>query len=518
MTDKNDERYLFNREPRVEIVKNEVPFKRIKLIDLIPQLIASSTLYLLVIQAGVNMSFSSVLISQLGDSHEIKIDTSTASIIGSIWSISLPFGAITSGLLMDKFGRKRVGFVICVPFFIAWLFICFATNVHIIYAARIMAGICCGLTTVCVVYTAEISYKTFRSALLCMNSVWVSFGIFLTYLLNYFHFNWRNIGWIYALITLLSMILIFYVPESPHWILFFNKKSSDECKDLQLKKCINWIYRCDEIALIQYEELMSSYRHVQNEMTNQTEENHWIRGICLPQVYKPLIILIILFLLQQIAGGYILIFYTINIFRNLGNEFVTSVDENLASLLLGSIRFIMAIIAAVLSQKCNRKTLLYISTIGMTTFAYITAIKMYNINHHGHTLFLKPINISYIPLSLENDESTNFGNYFLLTCILAYILFASLGLLIIPWTCIAELFPIKYKASYGGLTVAIAYVLMSLVLKIFPYMLASVDIAIIFAIFGTSSFICCIFVFFCLPETHRKTFTEIENFFIGARD
>jgi MFS family permease len=262
---------------------------------------------------------------------------------------------------------------------------------------------------------------------------------------------------------------------------------------------------------------MANYQAQSDDRTNQEEQRqHWTSGIRHPQVYKPLIILIILFLLQQLSGGYVLIFYTINIFRNLGSEFVTSVDEKLGSLLLGTIRLIMAIIAAMLSQKCNRKTLLYISTIGMSAFAYMTAIKMWSINHHGNSLFLKQANTTHIPLA--SDEASNFGNYFLLTCILAYILFASLGLLIIPWTCIAELFPIKYKANFGGLTVAIAYVLMSVVLKVFPFMLESINIAIIFAIFGSASLICCIFVFFYLPETHRRTFSEIENYFTGARD
>lgn len=208
-----------------------------------------------------------------------------------------------------------------------------------------------------------------------------------------------------------------------------------------------------------------------------------------------------------------MIFYTINIFRNLGSEFLTSVDENLASLLLGTIRLIMAIIAAILSQRCNRKTLLYASTIGMTVFAYLAAIKMWNSDHVGHSFFSKTSNVTQA-VPVESDTS-NFGNYFLLTCILAYILFASLGILIIPWTCIAELYSIKYKASFGGLTVAIAYILMSAVLKVFPFMIDSLDIYIIFFIFGTSSMLCCIFVYFFLPETHRKTFSEIENYFIG---
>lgn len=248
--------------------------------------------------------------------------------------------------------------------------------------------------------------------------------------------------------------------------------------------------------------------------TNHNEQQHWITGIKYPQVYKPLLILVVLFLLQQLSGGYILIFYTINIFRNLGSDFLTSVDENLASLLLGIIRLVMALIAAILSQKCNRKTLLYISTLGMTLFAYLAAIKMYNSDHHSHSFFSKNSSISGEAI----DEASSMGNYFLLTCVLAYILFASLGILIIPWTCIAELYSIKYKANFGGLTVSIAYVLMSIVLKIFPFMIDLLDIYAIFLMFGTSSLLCCIFVYYFLPETHRKTFSEIEKHFTGESD
>lgn len=266
------------------------------------------------------------------------------------------------------------------------------------------------------------------------------------------------------------------------------------------------------MATSQYNELLESYQLRIDEQINQHEEFSWMTSIKEPQVHRPLIILFILFLLQQLSGGYVLIFYTINIFRNLGSEFATSIDENLASLMLGSIRLVMAIVAAVLSQRCNRKTLLYVSTLGMSAFAFISAIKMWSNDGNGHSIFLKHGSVNQT--AIANEESL-IGNYLLLICILSYILFASLGLLIIPWTCVAELFPTKYKAKYGGLTVALAYVLMSVVLKIFPFMLESMSISIIFLIFGTASFGCGIFIHFYLPETHRRTFTEIENYFLG---
>lgn len=250
--------------------------------------------------------------------------------------------------------------------------------------------------------------------------------------------------------------------------------------------------------------------------TNANEHTTWIQSLKLPQVFKPLTILFFLFLLQQVSGGYVLIFYTLNIFRNLGAEFLKTVDERLALVLVGSIRLVMAIIAAALAQKCNRKVLLYVSTIGMGIFAFLASSQMIHVDDTAHSLFLKPdVNATVAPTvePLLSDTS----NYLLLLCILGYMLFASLGILIIPWTLISELYPIKYKAKFGGASVAIAYVLMSIVLKVFPFALETFSISVIFAIFGSMSFLCGAFIYFYLPETHRKTFAEIEEYFTGRK-
>lgn len=241
-----EEKQLFEGGVRVDVIQKDMT-KKVKFIDLLPQLLASSLIYLVVIQVGINMSFASILITQLADGNEILIDTNRASIISSIWSIALPIGGISSGFLCDKFGRKKISIIICVPFTIAWILIAYANSIEMIYISRIISGICCGVSTASVLYAAEISYKTFRSSLLCMNSMWVSFGIFTTYLLNYFHLNWHLIGWIYAAISLLSMLLMLIVPESSHWILFFNPNVSEEEKRAQLKKCLSWLYRDPEV-------------------------------------------------------------------------------------------------------------------------------------------------------------------------------------------------------------------------------------------------------------------------------
>lgn len=226
------------------------------IMDLFPQLVASCLMYLLVIQAGISMSFSSVLITQLSDKGEIGLNTNSASIIASIWSLSLPIGALSSGYLMDKYGRRRTALYICFPFTFAWLLVSFTETVSMIYVARVISGIMTGITTCCVVYVAEISSKSTRSGLLCMNSVWVSFGIFLTYILNYYNLHWRTISYAYAVMSSLCILAVLIVPESPQWLLVFNKNESEERKRVQVQASFDWIYKNQQVSLPQEHKCM----------------------------------------------------------------------------------------------------------------------------------------------------------------------------------------------------------------------------------------------------------------------
>lgn len=78
-----DERELFESENHERSIEKERKSRKIKPIDLLPQFLASFLMYLPVIQAGINMSFASVLITQLADDQEIEIDRNSASIIGN---------------------------------------------------------------------------------------------------------------------------------------------------------------------------------------------------------------------------------------------------------------------------------------------------------------------------------------------------------------------------------------------------------------------------------------------------
>lgn len=59
-------------------------------------------------------------------------------------------------------------------------------------------------------------------------------------------------------------------------------------------------------------------------------------------VYKPFIILLILFIFQQLSGAYVIIFYAVNLFLKIGGQFGDQINEYGALMLLGVIRFVVS--------------------------------------------------------------------------------------------------------------------------------------------------------------------------------
>lgn len=128
------------------------------------------------------------------------------------------------------------------------------------------------------------------------------------------------------------------------------------------------------------------------------------------------------------------------------------------------------------------------------------------------------------------------NDYIMLIFILGYVCTSSVGVLVIPWTLIGELFPIEasfhsignihqsqnlrlffqVKGKLGGFIISIAYVMMFVVVKTFPYLLDFFGPQKIFYSFALNSLLGAIFTYYYLPETIGKNFAEIETFFVGS--
>lgn len=222
-----------------------------------------------------------------------------------------------------------------------------------------------------------------------------------------------------------------------------------------------------------------------------------------PEVYKPIIILFLLFSLQQLSGSYVIIFYAISIFHEMGGTFGKGFNENDAFIILGIARFVISILTVFSSRKYGRRVLCVSSGIGMTISMFLSGIYMHFTMSYDQNENIKEI--------MMNQK------WLLLIFILFYICSSSFGFINIPWTLIGELLPISIRGIGGSFIISLAYIMMFVVIKSYPYISKSMTIESIFFLFSFISLIGTIYVYFFLPETLGKSFFDIEQDFCSKK-
>ncbi|CAH1132247.1 unnamed protein product [Ceutorhynchus assimilis] len=457
------------------------------------QILAACIAHCLVIQAGINMTFSAVLLPQLNaDDSDIVIDLHQASWIASCVTAALPLGSLIIGPLMDKFGRKNMCMFTTVPFAISWSLHIFATNVWFIYVARIVAGFGAGLSTVGLVYVSEISHPKYRPMLLTFNSVGVTLGILITCVLGY-GLHWTSMVKIFLALVVVTGIGVYFLPESPYWLMVFKNDKKKLADSLQ------WLYPETNIFIQQYDRIVySTYKEEDSQIKSKLQHMKENLLFCKsPIVWKPLAILLIIFIFQQFSSAYVIVFYAVDIFKRIGAGFkhIGFIDEYVALILLGGVRFLMAIILAMISKRVGRRLLMFISSVGMIITSFALALLM-QLTENTHET------------GLMNVDGT-----VAIVLVLAYICFSSFGWLVIPWTLIGELLPVKVRGVLGGLLISIVYILMFLLVKVAPFLMESVSLVSIFYGLSVINLVGFAFLYKFLPETLGKTFEDIATFF-----
>jgi len=213
-----------------------------------------------------------------------------------------------------------------------------------------------------------------------------------------------------------------------------------------------------------------------------------------PTVYKPFLIMFVLFLLQQLSFIYAVIIYAVKVIPFISPEFGQVVKSE-AFALLGIVRFVGNILCSALSLKVGRRPLLLISSFGMAVACLLEAISPLILNGR-----VEP-NLYYI------------YNWSLQIILYGFIFFSTIGVMSLPWTLMSEFLPQEVRSVGSAIIICYGYFLMFVAAKIFPFILQVFSTVMLFAFMSIISAITFAFVFFFVPETFGKSFSEIEKHF-----
>lgn len=401
--------------------------------------------------------------------------------------MACPLGALLSGYILDKFGRKYTLVFINITAIISWGILATAskTDPTLLYyqllIGRFIIGITTGLSSSpAAVYSAEIASPKLRGRLMLLTSMAIAMGILLIYSLGYFiSENWRLTSLICCVIAIFCMIVLFPLPETPSWLIM--KGRHEEARlSLQLFRGFSAADMVQQSKLNKEIEQMTEQINKKREGTNES----FIHQLKYPEVYKPLAIMIGFFAFQQFSGIFVVVVYAAKFCHESG----VTMDVFLCTVFIGLSRVLATVIVGVILDYLGRKPPTYFSGFGMAFCMFGLAIN-----------------------SWMKWTTSWLAVFFILT----HISVSTIGFLTMPFTMIGELYPLKVRGLAAGLTVCVVYTMSFFTIKLYPTMVTVFGNEMVLIFYGIVSLVGIVYVWIFVPETKGKTLQEIEEYFKG---
>lgn len=192
-------------------------------------------------------------------------------LITSMTSIGSFVGSILAFRLVDKYGRKPTLAICCIIFCIAAVWMAFSPTLVWLLNGRFIVGTAVGIAAQCIpIYLTEISPANIRGIILSFNTLAITGGQLLSYILAYYTINinhvWRYLFGVSAIPAVLFILLLDFIPESPRWLLqqrkfheayrtiniIYPNATKYQCQKLlsKLLKDLNILYRYQDLPSI----------------------------------------------------------------------------------------------------------------------------------------------------------------------------------------------------------------------------------------------------------------------------
>ena len=383
-------------------------------------------------------------------------------------------GAMYSGKLSDCAGRKKILMLSAVLFTISSIGTAIAPNLWVFVLFRIIGGMGIGIASMLSpMYISEMAPASVRGRLISVFQLGIVTGILVIYFVNAYITGIHNEAWNIStgwrwmfgsgvIPSIIFILLLLTVPESPRWLASQKKQS----EALAILSQINGNTAAQK-------ELNSINESLKDEAPFSLAT---LKG---SKLKKALITGIFLAIFSQFTGINAIMYYAPEIFKSTG----TGTDSAfIQTILVGVINVAFTLVAIKYVDSWGRKKLLLSGISGMTVCLFIVGLAFY----------------------------TQQQGYLVLIAILGYIAFFAMSLGPLTFVVIAEIFPTRSRATAMSIATFFLWLAVFLVSQTFPILIGSIGSAYTFWLYTLISVLAFLFIRKSIPETKGKTLEEIE--------
>ena len=407
------------------------------------------------------------------------------ALIGSIC------GVLVAGSLSDYLGRKLTMLISAALFSISAIGCAVCGSFDALVAYRIIGGIGIGIVSiVSPIYISEVSPAKIRGTLVSLYQLAVTAGFLIAYLANWVidvngnmavagdlwtnMWNsemWRGMLGSETLPALLFFFIIFFIPESPKWLIVNGKT---EKASVVLSK----IYATKEEVKEEIE--------VTNSSLKGETQGKW-SDLLKPGILVAVIAGSAIAILGQFMGVNAVLYYGPKIFADAGFD-----NPMFSTVLVGVVNFVTTILAVFIIDKVGRKQLIYWGVSGM--ILCLLAIGTY----------------------FAWGSQIGLGNGFMLTFFLAYVFCCAISISAIVFVLLSEMYPNSVRGRAMSIAGFALWIGTYLIGQLTPVLLGWSQAGTFF-IFAVMCIPYMLIMWKVVPETTGKTLEEIEAYWTNRK-
>lgn len=388
-------------------------------------------------------------------------------------------GVLITGILSDRIGRKKTIIIAAWMFLLSAVGCAWASGISMLVLFRIVGGVGVGMASVVSpMYITEFATARQRGQMVAYYQLAITIGIVLAYASNAWLTGvelpfspqtevWRPMFLTMALPSILYLLLLLKVPESPRWLM--KKGQSQKAADI-----LQSIHPKEEVEKEIYGMTNAALKAENKNMS-----------LLSPAIRLPLLIGIVLAVLQQFSGINAIIYYGPGIFEAAGFD---SSNALLLQVVIGGVNVLSTFIAIRLVDKVGRKSLLKIGLSGIVLSLICCGILFYTGNTQSPVL---------------------------LVLMLFYIACFAFSLGPITWIIINEIFPTEVRVKAVAFCTLMLWVAVWAVGQFVPWLLSVAGPAMLFWIFALCSLINFFFSWKVVKETKGRSLEEMEDVFMA---